>query len=92
MVYPSRTPIRHIGRMRTGSEYMVTILMTAIAGATVAAAYSWQRGTAPDVERLAGRLWADVAHEDFKDCPRGNGMRFWMGCTDTAPKPKRNHR
>ena len=71
--------------MQTGSQFMVTLLMMAVAAVLAIAAYAWQRGTTPDVERIAGQVWADMSHDAFADCPRENGIRFWMGCTDEAP-------
>jgi hypothetical protein len=71
--------------MRTGSEYMIGAIMTAAASGLVLAGYVAQRGLAPDVERVAGRMWADVTHENFAQCPRKHGVKFWMGCTDLAP-------
>ena len=74
--------------MRTGSEYMIGAIMTAAASGLVLAGYIAQRGLAPDVERVAGRMWADVTHESFTECPREHGMKFWMGCTDLAAPSK----
>jgi hypothetical protein len=71
--------------MRTSSDFMVTIFMTAIAAALAFVGYAYQRGVTPDVERYAGKMWADVSHDTFASCPRDNGIRFWMGCTDKAP-------
>ena len=62
--------------------------MTAAASGLVLAGYVAQRGYAPDVERVAGRMWADVTHESFADCPREHGQKFWMGCTDLAAPSK----
>jgi hypothetical protein len=64
---------------------MVTIMMMAMASGLAVTAYSWRRGMAPDVERIAGRMWADLSQKGFAECPRQNGFRFWMGCTDKAP-------
>jgi hypothetical protein len=71
--------------MRTGSDFMMSLFITAVVTALALAGYAWQRGATPDVERIAGRMWADMSQKTFADCPRGNGVRFWMGCTDEAP-------
>jgi hypothetical protein len=71
---------------------MVTIIMMAVAFVLVLAGYSWQRGMTPDVERVAGRVYADVKRNTFAQCPRDNGMKFWMGCTDLAPTEKERRR
>ena len=63
--------------------------MTAAASGLVLAGYVVQRGMAPDVERVAGRVYADMTHESFAKCPRKHGQKFWMGCTDLAPVEKR---
>lgn len=66
---------------------MVAILMmSGVVAALAMTAYSLQHGLTPDVERTAGRLWAKYTHETFADCPRENGIRFWLGCTDRAPR------
>ena len=62
--------------------------MTAAALGLMVAGYFVQRGMAPDVERVAGRMYADVTHEPFAQCPRKHGVKFWMGCTDLAPPAK----
>ena len=64
---------------------MVGAIMAVAASGVVLAGYIAQRGMAPDVERVAGRMYADATHEQFAECPRKHGMRFWMGCTDLAP-------
>jgi hypothetical protein len=74
--------------MRTGSQFMVMLFMMAVASALALVTHAWLTGGTPDVERLAGRKWADLSHEAFSDCPRDNGIRFWMGCTDEAPIKK----
>lgn len=71
--------------MRTGADFVVMVAMLAVASGLVLGAYAWQRGSAPDPARVAGRVWADVADERFERCPRENGQNFWMGCTDLAP-------
>ncbi len=76
--------------MRTGSSLMVTIMMMAMACGLALTAYSWRRGMTPDVERIAGRMWADLSNNSFAECPRQNGFRFWMGCTDQAPPARRS--
>jgi hypothetical protein len=72
---------------------MMTFMMMAMAAALAITAYSWRRGMAPDVERIAGRMWADASRIGFAECPRQNGFKFWMGCTDQAllqPNRKRS--